>query len=87
MHDYDGMKIFAGDGADPRRMTRWKVTALHQRCGEDNSLCPYELMLNHGADPELPNLLGQEIRRGNGGAPRQREMCSLPLCGAEFQFK
>src|SRR5882724_210150 len=57
MHDYDGMKYLLEHGADPRRMTRWKVTALHQAVRRDNSLAHIELMLNHGADPELPNLL------------------------------
>jgi ankyrin repeat protein len=72
MHDYEGMKYLLEHGADPNRMTRWKVTALHQALRRDNSLAHIELMLDHGADPTLTNLfdgrssVAMAARRGRG---------------------
>jgi len=72
MHDYEGMKYLLEHGADPNRMTRWKMTALHQAVRRDNSLAHIELMLDHGGDPKLPNLLDgrsgvvMAARRGRG---------------------
>jgi len=72
MHDYEGMKYLLEHGADPNRMTRWKMTALHQAVRRDNSLAHIELMLDHGGDPKLPNHLDgrsgvvMAARRGRG---------------------
>jgi ankyrin repeat protein len=55
IHDYDGMKYLLEHGADPNRMTRWKVTALHQALRRDNNIELIEVLLDHGADPTLKN--------------------------------
>jgi ankyrin repeat protein len=52
-HDRDGIEYLLEHGADPNRMTRWCVTALHQAVRRDNDLQNIELMLEHGADPTL----------------------------------
>src|SRR5437660_11460501 len=54
-HDYDGIKFLLEHGADPNRMTRWQLTALHQALRRDNKLENIEAMLDHGADPALIN--------------------------------
>ncbi len=56
-HDYHGIKYLLEHGADPNRMTRWHHTALHQALRRDNALANIEVMLDHGADPVLPNRL------------------------------
>jgi ankyrin repeat protein len=61
-HDTDGIELLLKRGADPNRMTRWHHTALHQALRRDNDLRNIELMLDHGADPALPN------RRDGGSA-------------------
>jgi ankyrin repeat protein len=55
IHDYDGMKYLLEHGADPNRMTRWKMTALHQALRRDNRIELIELLLDHGTDPTLKN--------------------------------
>src|SRR5437667_6663587 len=50
-HDYDGIRFLLEHGADPNRMTRWQLTALHQALRRDNKLENIEAMLDHGADP------------------------------------
>jgi ankyrin repeat protein len=54
-HDFEGIKYLLEHGADPNRMTRWHHTALHQALRRDNALKIVEVMLDHGADPMLPN--------------------------------
>ena len=54
-HDTDGIQYLLERGADPNRMTRWHQTALHQAVRRDNCLENIQLMLDHGADPTLPN--------------------------------
>jgi ankyrin repeat protein len=56
MHDYEGMKYLLEHAADPNRMTRWHHTALQQALRRDNALANIEVMLDHGADPNLTNL-------------------------------
>jgi ankyrin repeat protein len=52
-HDRDGIRYLLEHGADPNRMTRWHLTALHQAVRRDNDLQNIELMLGYGADPTL----------------------------------
>ncbi len=52
-HDYDGIKWLLEHGADPNRMTRWRLTALHQAVQRDNAIEIVEASLDHGADPTL----------------------------------
>jgi ankyrin repeat protein len=54
-HDAEGIELLLKAGADPNRMTRWGYTALHQAVRRDNHLRNIELLLDHGADPTLPN--------------------------------
>src|SRR5581483_6808140 len=54
-HDTQGIRLLLERGAEPNRMTRWQYTALHQALRRDNALANVRLMLDHGADPMLPN--------------------------------
>ena len=71
-HDYEGIKFLLAHGADPNRMTGWRLTALHQAVRRDNAVENIEAMLDHGADPTLKNGLDDKsavalaARRGRG---------------------
>jgi ankyrin repeat protein len=71
-HDREGMRILLEHGAEPDRMTRWGVTALHQAIRRDNALESIELLLDFGADPRLETLrhglsgVALAARRGRG---------------------
>jgi hypothetical protein len=54
-HDLEGMRLLLGKGADPNQLTRWSYNALHQSVRRDNSTQMIELLVEHGADPSLPN--------------------------------
>jgi ankyrin repeat protein len=54
-HDLQGMRLLLGRGADPNRMTPWGQNALHQAVRRDNSMLMIELLVEHGANPSLPN--------------------------------
>jgi ankyrin repeat protein len=56
-HEVKGMKYLLERGADPNRMTRWHHTALQHALRRDNTLEKIEVLLEHGADPLLKNLL------------------------------
>jgi ankyrin repeat protein len=58
-HDLDGLRLVLERGADPNRMTGWGLTALHQSVRRDNRLPTIELLLDHGADPAIPNREGK----------------------------
>src|SRR5881628_2231964 len=71
-HDYEGIQFLLAHGADPNRMTGWRLTALHQALRRDNAVENIEAMLDHGADPTLKNGLDDKsavalgARRGRG---------------------
>src|SRR5262249_19786979 len=71
-HDYEGIKFLLEHGAEPNRMTHWRLTAFHQALRRDNALKNIELMLEHGADPALKNgidgrsAVSMAARRGRG---------------------
>jgi ankyrin repeat protein len=70
-HDFAGIEYLLEHGADPNRMTVWRVTALQQALRRDNSVKIIEAMLDHGADPALPREDGSTAitiaaRRGRG---------------------
>ena len=70
-HDLAGIEYLLRHGADPNRMTVWRVTALHQALRRDNSLKIVEAMLDHGADAALAREDGSTAitiaaRRGRG---------------------
>ena len=54
-HDLDGMRLLLERGVDPNRMTPWSHSALHQAVKRDNSMQMIELLIDHGANPSLPN--------------------------------
>jgi hypothetical protein len=54
-HDLEGMRLLLERGADPNRMTPWSHSALHQAVKRDNSMQMSELLVEHGANPSLPN--------------------------------
>ena len=53
--DYDGAAWLLARGADPNAVSHWGSRALHHALGRDNPLRFFELLLDHGADPALPN--------------------------------
>jgi ankyrin repeat protein len=54
-HDLDGLRLLLEHGANPNRMQPWGRSALHQAVRRDNSIAMIELLLEHGADPWLPD--------------------------------
>jgi ankyrin repeat protein len=54
-HDSEGIQWLLDHGADPNRMTCWRLTALHQSVRRDNSIENIAAMLDHGANPTLKN--------------------------------
>ncbi|HKQ59820.1 MAG TPA: ankyrin repeat domain-containing protein [Candidatus Polarisedimenticolaceae bacterium] len=73
-HDLDGARWLLEHGADPNRLTNWRFSALHQALRRDNDLAIVEAMLDHGADPALPNgvdgrtAISIAVRRGRADA-------------------
>ncbi len=56
-HDFDGVAWLLGH-VDPNRLTGWGRRALHQAIERGNALRFFVLLLDHGADPLLPNGAG-----------------------------
>jgi ankyrin repeat protein len=54
-HDGQGLKLVLDYGANPNAMTRWGDNALHHALRRDNHMHIIELLLDHGAHPELRN--------------------------------
>jgi ankyrin repeat protein len=54
-HDYDGVKYLLEQGADPNRTRSRGRGAIHHALARDNSLAIIALLLDHGADPTLPD--------------------------------
>jgi len=83
-HDHDGLEYLLEHGADPNRMTRWHVTALHQAVRRDNALRNIELLLDHHADPLLKTRGGMSAasiaaRRGRGDVLQALEGRGVPV--------
>jgi ankyrin repeat protein len=57
-HDDVGLQLILSHGADPNATTIWGHTALHQSLRRDNGLIMIEMLLNHEANPTLPNREG-----------------------------
>ena len=54
-HDPEGIRLLLEKGADPNRLTHWRYSALHQSVRRDNAMEMIELLVEHAADPSLPN--------------------------------
>uniref|UniRef100_A0A372IQJ5 Ankyrin repeat domain-containing protein n=2 Tax=Paracidobacterium acidisoli TaxID=2303751 RepID=A0A372IQJ5_9BACT len=54
-HDYDGMKYLLEHGANPNGLFAGRFTTLHQSLRRDNGIAMVDLLLDHGADPSIPN--------------------------------
>jgi len=71
-HDLEGLRLLLEHGAAPNRMTQFCHNALHHAVRRDNRLPMIELLLDHGADPALPNACdgrsaaAMAARRGRG---------------------
>jgi ankyrin repeat protein len=76
-HDLEGMRLLLEKGADPNRLTRWSYSALHQSVRRDNSMQMIELLVEHGADPSLPN--GSDGRSATAIAARRGRRSALAL--------
>jgi ankyrin repeat protein len=83
-HDLDGLRLVLKHGADPNWMTVWGQTALHQAVRRDNRLKMIELLLDHAANPALPNRDGKSAiliaaRRGRADALDLFEKRGTPI--------
>jgi ankyrin repeat protein len=54
-HDEKGLALALARGADPNYRTVWKVTPFQHAIRRDNGLIMIEMLLDHGADPNLIN--------------------------------
>ncbi len=52
-HDLDGMALVLKHGGDPNLKGRWGATTLHHALRRDNRIAIIELLLDHGADPQI----------------------------------
>ncbi len=82
-HDPEGVRLTLEHGADPNRMSVWGHTALHQAVRRDNSLNIIQCLLDHGADPLLPNREGDSVaaiaaRRGRTAVLELFERRGIP---------
>lgn len=66
-HDLEGVKLLLDAGVEPNRMTRWGKTALHNAALSDNDLAIFEVLLDHGADPNVVS--NCPLRGRPGGDP------------------
>src|SRR6266542_3952126 len=84
-HDYEGIRYLLEKGADPNRMTPWRLTALHQALRRDNDLEIIEALLNHGAEPTLEtrrdgkSAFAIAARRGRGDVLESFERRGFPI--------
>lgn len=83
-HDLDGLRLVLEHGGDPNWMTGWGLTALHQSVRRDNRIQMIELLLDYGADPELPSRGSESAiliaaRRGRADALDLFEKRRIPI--------
>jgi len=82
-HDYDGVKWLLEHGADPNRMTRWRITPFHQAVQRDNAIEIFEAALDHGADPTIPThgrpAIAMAARRGRRDLLQLFERRGIPI--------
>ncbi len=79
------MQLALEHGANPNYMTHWGFTALHQSLRRDNGLIIIELLLNHGADPNLESTRDDKsaidiaVHRGRGDVLDELERRNILL--------
>ncbi|HEV2416741.1 MAG TPA: ankyrin repeat domain-containing protein [Terriglobia bacterium] len=56
-HDDKGLNLVLDHGANPNYRSNWKFSPFQQSIRRDNSVVMIEALLDHGADPRLPNEL------------------------------
>jgi ankyrin repeat protein len=83
-HDGEGLRLVLEHARNPDWMEIWGRTALHQAVLRDNSLEMIELLIDHGADPALPNREGRSAimiaaRRGRAAALELFEKRGTPI--------
>jgi ankyrin repeat protein len=71
-HDAHGLRLVLQYGGNPNQIEMWGKTALHQAVLRDNDMEMIEMLLDHGADPGVPNHEGKSAtmiaaRRGRAG--------------------
>src|SRR5262249_57874608 len=54
-HDREGIAWLLDHAVDPNVLSGWGRRALHQALERDNGRTIFELLLDHGADPRLPD--------------------------------
>ena len=71
-HDEEGLRMVLEHGGDPNTRINFGDNALHHALRRDNGLSAIELLLDHGANPALPNTregrsaTAMAARRGRG---------------------
>jgi ankyrin repeat protein len=83
-HDEQGLRLVLEHAGNPDWMEIWGRTALHQAVLRDNSLEMIELLIEHGADPALPDREGRSAitmaaRRGRAAALDLFEKRGTPI--------
>jgi ankyrin repeat protein len=58
-HDEDGVAWLLAHGTDANLLTRWRFRPLHKALDCGNSIACFELLLDRGADPGLPDRNGR----------------------------
>ena len=84
-HDLDGIRYLLECGADPNRLTRWHLTALHQALRRDNALEIIEVLLDTRGRPERSRTVGMAGHRPRSPREEDGETCSI--CSSDEAFR
>lgn len=57
LHDDKELNLVLDHGANPNYRCNWEFSPFQQSIRRDNGVVMIEALLNHGADPWLPNEL------------------------------
>lgn len=82
-HDYDGIVFLLAHGADPNRLTPWRMTPLHQAIQRDNDLDIVKAVLDHRGDLNGPghplSPLSLAVRRGRADILKEAAVRGIPI--------